>query len=192
MVPFAGYELPVLYERSGEHGGVLKEHLWCRSQAALFDVSHMGQIRWHGKDRIQFLERVVVSDIAGLDARLGQACLSLITNDQGGILDDTVITNYRDYVYMVVNGATKHADMQHFRQQLDLFDGDVSMEYLGDDVQLLALQGPKAAEAVAKLLPYYFDLSKMPFMSGVEVTLDGIDGCRLTRYVTFASARFTH
>ena len=111
MVPFAGYELPVLY-KGGDNGGVMKEHLWCRSdgKAALFDVSHMGQIRWHGKDRVAFLEKVVVGDIAGLGE--GEGCLSLITNVNGGIMDDTVITNAGDHVYMVVNGATKFGDMK--------------------------------------------------------------------------------
>ena len=79
----------------------MKEHLWCRSdnKSSLFDVSHMGQIRWHGKDRVKFLERVVVGDIDGLN--VGGGCLSLVTNVEGGILDDTVITKYGDYVYMV-------------------------------------------------------------------------------------------
>ena len=108
MVPFAGYELPVLYEREGM--GVLNEHLHTRAAgcASLFDVSHMGQIRWHGKDRVRFLESVVVGDIAVLGE--GEGRLSLVTNTAGGILDDTVITNAGDYVYMVVNGATKHDD----------------------------------------------------------------------------------
>lgn len=179
MVPFAGYELPVLYK--GENNGVMKEHLWCRSEgkASLFDVSHMGQIKWHGKDRVKFIEKVVVGDIAALTP--GNGCLSLITNANGGIIDDTVITNAGDYVYMVVNGATKHGDMAHFNEQLALFDGDVTMEYLEDTMQLLAVQGQGAAEAVKKLLPDDFDLVNMPFMSGVEVTLDKIQGCRITR-----------
>lgn len=106
MVPFAGYELPVLYK--SDNGGVMKEHLWCRSdgKASLFDVSHMGQIKWHGKDRAAFLEKVVVGDIAGLQA--GHGCLSLVTNGNGGIIDDTVITNAGEYIYMVVNGASEY------------------------------------------------------------------------------------
>jgi len=179
MVPFAGYELPVLYK--GENGGVMKEHLWCREEgkASLFDVSHMGQIRWHGKDRVKFLETLVVGDIAGLPANHG--CLSLVTNEKGGIIDDTVITNAGDFVYMVVNGATKHGDMAHFNEQLANFDGDVTMEYLEDTMQLLAVQGQGAAAAVAKLLPSDFDLVNMAFMSGVETTLNGVVGCRITR-----------
>eukprot|EP00587_Corethron_hystrix_P004747 CAMPEP_0113330730 /NCGR_PEP_ID=MMETSP0010_2-20120614/21900_1 /TAXON_ID=216773 ORGANISM="Corethron hystrix, Strain 308" /NCGR_SAMPLE_ID=MMETSP0010_2 /ASSEMBLY_ACC=CAM_ASM_000155 /LENGTH=413 /DNA_ID=CAMNT_0000193527 /DNA_START=112 /DNA_END=1354 /DNA_ORIENTATION=+ /assembly_acc=CAM_ASM_000155 len=179
MVPFAGYELPVLYK--GENGGVMKEHLWCREEgkASLFDVSHMGQIRWHGADRTKFIEKMVVGDIEGLTP--GNGLLSLVTNENGGILDDTVITKYEDYVYMVVNGATKHGDMAHFNKYLDDFDGDVTMEYLEDSMQLLALQGPGAATAIAKLLPDGFDLVNMAFMSGTETTLDGIEGCRITR-----------
>ena len=180
MVPFAGYELPVLY-KSGENSGVMKEHLWCRSpgRASLFDVSHMGQIKWRGKDRAAFLETVVVGDIKGLD--VGSGCLSLVTNENGGIIDDTVITNAGDHVYMVVNGATKFGDMAHFEGRMADFGGDVSMEYLGDDVQLLAVQGPGAADAVARLLPGGFDLSGMAFMTGAEATLDGVGGCRVTR-----------
>ena len=93
-----------------------------------------------------FLEKIVVGDIAGLAP--GTGCLSLVTNENGGILDDTVITNAGDYVYMVVNGATKFGDMAHFNEQLASFGGEVSMEYLEESMQLLALQGPGAAAAV--------------------------------------------
>ena len=80
-----------------------------------------------------------------------------------------------------VNGATKYGDMKHFQEQLDQFDGDVAMEYLEDSMQLLAIQGPGAAAPVSKLLPDAFDLEKMAFMTGTNTTLDGIDGCRITR-----------
>jgi aminomethyltransferase len=179
MVPFAGYELPVFYD--GENGGVMKEHLWCRSQAALFDVSHMGQILWRGKDRVRFLETMAVGDIGGL--KQGAGCLSLVTNEKGGIIDDTVITNAGEYIYMVVNGATKVDDMAHFKHHMEAFDGDVGMEYLEDSMQLLAIQGPGASEAVKKLLPSDFKLEQMAFMTGTETKLDGIAGCRITRYV---------
>lgn len=132
---------------------------------------------------MQVLERLVVGDIAGLSGN--SACLSLVTNLKGGILDDTVITNAGDYTYMVVNGATKYDDMKHFDNIIssEFADKEVCYEYLGDDVQLLAIQGPAAAAAVAKLVPSDLDLSKMPFMTGYPTTLDGIDGCRITRYV---------
>jgi len=103
MVPFAGYELPVQYEGLG----VLKEHLHTRAQncASLFDVSHMGQIKWHGKDAVKFIEKMCVGDILSL--KPGEAKLSLIMNEKGTIVDDTVITNAGDHIYMVVNGACK-------------------------------------------------------------------------------------
>lgn len=127
----------------------------------------------------------MVGDIAGLSH--GSGCLSLVTNENGGILDDTVITNYSndDYIYMVVNGATKHADMKHFNDVLssEFSQADVTMEYLEDSMQLLAVQGPGAAAAVAKLLPSSIDLTRMAFMTGTETTLDGIPKCRITRYV---------
>lgn len=123
----------------------------------------------------------MVGDIAGLVE--GSGCLSLVTNEQGGILDDTVITNAGDYIYMVVNGATKHNDMKHFNKILADFPGDVTMEYLEDSMQLLALQGPGAVAAIAKILPSDFNLTHMAFMTGTNTTLDGIPGCRITRYV---------
>lgn len=91
MVPFAGYELPVLYEN--ESGGVMNETLHCRApgKASVFDVSHMGQIRWTGKDAADFLEKVLVGDIKGLKS--GDGRLTLITNAQGGIIDDTVVSD---------------------------------------------------------------------------------------------------
>jgi len=179
MVPFAGYELPVLYKR--ENGGVKNEHLWCREEGkcALFDVSHMGQIRWYGEDRAEFLEKVVVGDIKSLAS--GTGLLSVVTNSKGGIIDDTVITNSGDNIYMVVNGACKFGDMKHFNEQLENFDGDVTMDYLGDAKQLLAIQGKGAAAAVAKILPDGFDLTNMAFMTGVDTKFMGIEGCRITR-----------
>ena len=96
-------------------------------------------------------------------------------------MDDTVITNAGDYIYMVVNGATKFGDMDHFQSQLQEFDGDVTMEYLEDKMQLLALQGPGAATAVSKILPEGFDLTNMAFMTGTDTKLDGIENCRITR-----------
>lgn len=103
IVPFAGYSLPVQYEGLG----VKTEHLHTRSAtgAGLFDVSHMGQIKWHGKDALAFVEKMVVGDIASL--KVGEAKLSLIMNEQGTIMDDTVVANAGDYFYMVVNGACK-------------------------------------------------------------------------------------
>lgn len=114
MVPFAGYELPVQYP-----DGVLKSHLHTRAEggASLFDVGHMGQLTWHGKDAARFLDSLVVADVP--EIKEGEAKLTLLTNAKGGIIDDSVITNHgKGVIYMVVNGATKHGDMAHFDEQL--------------------------------------------------------------------------
>jgi len=92
MIPFAGYEMPVLYK------GILEEHIHCREHASVFDVSHMGQIRIHGKDRVEFIESLCCGDIKELKG--GAATLSLFTNENGGIIDDTIITNKRDFLYI--------------------------------------------------------------------------------------------
>ena len=179
MVPFAGYELPVQYEGYG----VKKEHEWTRSEgkASLFDVSHMGQINWYGKDAVKFIEKVVCGDIASLKS--GEGKLSLIMNENGGIMDDTVISNAGEFIYMVVNGACKHKDMEHFNKYMSEAinkEGlDVTMEYMHDQ-QLLALQGPGAASSLSTLCPS-IDFNKMPFMAGTIATVAGIDNCRVTR-----------
>ena len=186
MVSFAGYSLPVFYENlpKGNPGGIMAEHNHTRSSdcSSIFDVSHMGQIKWHGKDRVKFLESMVCSDLASL--KPGEGLLSLITNEEGGIIDDTVINNSTDgdHIYMVVNGACKFGDMEHFQKYLDEFDGDCTMEYLEDTMSLLALQG-KGAGAVLSELMGGADLSKMTFMTGhlSEVTIGGVEGCKLTR-----------
>ena len=182
MVPFAGYELPVQFKGVG----VKKEHLHTRSAncASLFDVSHMGQIKWHGADAAKFLETLLVGDVQGLDVRRG--CLSLVMHEGGGIIDDTIVMNANGHVHMVVNGACKVKDMAHFEAQLAAFKasgggGDVAMEYLGDDQPLIAVQGPGAAAAVARLTPDSAAVDKMPFMSQVETEVGGVPGCRVTR-----------
>ena len=175
MVPFAGYILPVQFEGAG----VLKEHEHTRTKAGLFDVSHMGQIHWYGKDAATFLEKLVVSDIKGL--RAGEATLSLIMQEDGGIVDDTIITNAGDYIYMVVNGACKWKDMDHFKKYLaENKNLDVKMEYQAD-AELVALQGPEAKNVMSNLLPKV-NFTNMNFMSSTLVNVPGIPTpCRVTR-----------
>jgi len=175
MVPFAGYELPVQYDGLG----VKKEHEHTRAadSASVFDVSHMGQIRWYGKDAVKFIEKMVVGDIASLKS--GEGKLSLIMNEAGGIVDDTVITNAGDCIYMVVNGACKDKDMAHFKRYMDEYKMDVDMVYEGDQ-QLLALQGKGAAKVLARLCPE-INYSRMGFMTGQQATVVGIPNCRVTR-----------
>lgn len=180
MVAFAGYSLPIMYKGAPESSGIMNEHLWCRSpgKASIFDVSHMGQVRWRGSDRVKFLETLVVGDIQGLGE--GDSCLSLLTNQNGGIIDDTVITNVGDVIDMVINGATKDTDLEHMRQQMSAFDGHVEFDLLHDTHGLIALQGSGAVDALLPFLPGNFDITKMKFMSSTDVRIHDVN-CRMTR-----------
>ncbi|KAE8893728.1 Aminomethyltransferase [Phytophthora fragariae] len=177
MVPFAGYAMPVQYQ-----AGVLQSHLHTREPncASLFDVSHMGQLRVTGADRLRFLESVVVGDLQALGS--GEAKLSLITSDQGGILDDCVISRYDDHVYVVVNAGNQDADVAHMRQLLERFQGDARLERI-DDRALVALQGPGAAAVVEALKPNV-DLQDLEFMHGVFTPLTLPSGQQLEVILT--------
>jgi aminomethyltransferase len=139
MVPFAGYAMPVQYE------GIIAEHLWTRENAGLFDVSHMGQLGVSGEGAAQALEALLPGDIAGL--KPGRMRYSLLLAESGGILDDLMVTfTGRDYA-IVVNGATKWDDIGHLREHLP---DAITLTHF-DEQALLALQGPKATDALARL-----------------------------------------
>ena len=165
MVPFAGYDMPVQYT-----AGVLKEHLHTRAAAGLFDVSHMGQIILRPKsgrleDAAQALEQLVPVDVAGL--KPGRQRYALFTNDAGGICDDLMLANRGDHLLLVVNAACKEADEAHLRAHLS---GDCDIERL--DHALIALQGPKAEAALARLAPACAALS---FMDVATLDILGAD-----------------
>ena len=110
MVPFAGYSMPVQYE------GVLAEHVWTRTSAGLFDVSHMGQLTFHG-DRVDAgLETLLPGELQML--KDGRLRYSMLLDDNGGIIDDLMATRRGDHFYVVVNGATKHGDIEQFEKRL--------------------------------------------------------------------------
>src|SRR6266436_5458736 len=171
MVPFAGYDMPVQYA-----AGVLREHLHTRNGAGLFDVSHMGQVALHAKsgkveDAALALERLVPQDILGVAP--GRQRYAQFTNDQGGILDDLMVTNFGSHLFLVVNAACKAEDEAHLRASLQ--DACV-IEPLGNRA-LIALQGPKAESVLAKLCP---DAGAMRFMDAGPHRVDGID-CYVSR-----------
>ena len=166
MVPFAGYEMPVQYPL-----GVKKEHLHTRESAGLFDVSHMGQLILRGEGAARMLESLVPVDIIDLPA--GKQRYAFFTNDQGGILDDLMVTNFGDHLYVVVNAACKEQDIQHIKSHLP--EG-VELELLADRA-LLALQGPKAAEVLARIQPQVAD---MVFMDARKLEIAGIE-CFVSR-----------
>lgn len=115
---------------------------------------------------------------ARLPLRQGTSTLSVITNEEGGIVDDTVMTNAGDWVYMVINGATKHDDIAHLRREMDAFGGDVQLEHL-EDRSLLALQGPAAMDVLGTLCAA--PLPEMAFMTSTPAAVAGVDGCIVTR-----------
>lgn len=169
MVPFAGYDMPVQYP-----AGILSEHLHTRAKAGLFDVSHMGQMRLtakSGHNAAAALERLVTSDIRDL----GQAKMryALFTNEAGGILDDLMVTNLGDHLMLVVNAACKEADEAHLRAHIS---ADVEIENLSARA-LLALQGPAAVDALARLAPECWQL---PFMTSAVWVIEGAR-CFVTR-----------
>jgi aminomethyltransferase len=160
MVEFAGYWMPVQYE------GILAEHLWTRDSAGLFDVSHMGQLHLSGEGVEAALEAVLPIDLRTLKPHGPR--YSMLLDEEGGILDDLMVTRWDDGFYLVVNGATKWDDIAHLREHLP---DEVTLSHM-DESALLALQGPKAAEALERLAP---GVSALTFMKGGQFKLAGVD-----------------
>jgi len=161
MVPFAGYEMPVQYP-----AGILAEHRQTRSRAGLFDVSHMGQANLRGPAAAAALETLVPQDVIGLAP--GRQRYAFFTNDSGGILDDLMVTNAGDHLYLVVNAARKAHDFALLSK--------LNPEILADRA-LLALQGPEAAKVMARLAT---GIDVMPFMTSRAVEI-GNCRCRVSR-----------
>lgn len=162
MVPFAGYHMPVQYQ-----DGIIAEHGWTRESASLFDVSHMGQLMVTGEGAAEALEALVPGAIGSL--KPGHVRYTLLLNDEGGILDDLMITNATEWIaaveddegnvveegrwgepayYLVVNGATKWDDIAHLREHLP---DEVTLTHM-EDQALLAVQGPNAATALGRAM----------------------------------------
>ena len=166
MVPFAGYDMPVQYPL-----GVMKEHLHCRAAAGLFDVSHMGQVILRGAGAAAGVESLIPQDVIGLE--VGRQRYGFFTNAAGGIEDDLMFANRGDHLFLVVNAGCKEADVARLRGALE---PDVTVEYI-EDRALLALQGPAAESALAKLAP---EVADMRFMDVATVTLNGVE-CWVSR-----------
>ncbi len=171
MVPFAGYAMPVQYDFTGTmaercRGGVLSEHLHCRAKAALFDVSHMGQAMLEGPGAAAALERLVPGDIIGL--KPGRQRYTLLTNAQGGIVDDLMVANLGDdRLFLVVNASRKHVDFPLIAAALP---PGVTLRPLPDRA-LLALQGPAAASILD---------GPKSFMGVATMPVEGIE-CMVSR-----------
>ncbi|WP_298187490.1 glycine cleavage system aminomethyltransferase GcvT [uncultured Pseudomonas sp.] len=168
MVPFADYDMPVQYPL-----GVMKEHLHTREQAGLFDVSHMGQIVLRGANAAKALETLVPVDI--IDLPVGMQRYAMFTDENGGILDDLMVANLGDdTLFLVVNAGCKHQDLAHLQQHIG---SQCEIEEQFEARALLALQGPKAVDVLARLAP---EVAQMTFMQFAPVRLLGVD-CYVSR-----------
>ncbi|GAA6152779.1 glycine cleavage system aminomethyltransferase GcvT [Pseudoteredinibacter isoporae] len=160
MVPFAGYSMPVQYPL-----GIKGEHLHCRDNAGLFDVSHMGQLVIRGEGLAQALEKLIPVDLEALAKN--QQTYAVLTNEEGGILDDLIICKWdEDCFFLVVNAACKEQDIAHLQRHLEGFEFDIF-----DDRALLALQGLKAADVMKRFAAQACELT---FMNGCHCEFDGI------------------
>ncbi|MGM0536170.1 MAG: glycine cleavage system aminomethyltransferase GcvT [Pseudomonadota bacterium] len=159
MVPFAGHEMPVQYPL-----GVKREHEHTRRACGLFDVSHMGQILLRGPQPAEALETLVPADIVGLAE--GMQRYALFTAEEGGILDDLMVVNAGEHLYLVVNAACREQDIAHLRRGLP--DHEVEVVDRG----LLALQGPAASEVMQRLCPA---ACEMVFMRHGHFSIEGIE-----------------
>ena len=170
MVPFAGYAMPIQYE------GIIAEHNWTRAQTGLFDVSHMGQLLVEGPDLAavaDWLESLAPGDFKALKPH--RVRYSLLLADNGGVLDDLMVTNTGRNFYLVVNGATKHDDIAHMLARLP---AGLSLHHM-DDHALLALQGPAAVSVMSRFAlepetadqPAFADLK---FMAGARYRWNGV------------------
>ena len=166
MVEFAGWTLPVQYP-----AGIMAEHRHCRSAAALFDVSHMGQVLVHGTTAAEAFERLVPADVQGLAE--GALRYTVFTDDAGGVLDDLIVGRVAGGLFVVVNAGCRDADIAHMRAALE---PALTVEELADRA-LLALQGPEAAAVMARLAPSSVELA---FMQAREVIVAGAP-CRVAR-----------
>lgn len=165
IVPFAGWEMPVQFS-----AGVLREHLSTRSEAGLFDVSHMGQVILRGPNVAEALEHLVPVDVIGL--KEGRQRYAMFTTETGGIIDDLMITNKGDHFYLVVNAGRYDVDLAHMRANLP----GIEITPLPNRA-LIALQGPQAVDALARLNPA---AAQMRFMSHAEMQLAGAE-CWVSR-----------
>ena len=161
MVPFAGYAMPVQYP-----AGLMAEHHHTRAGAGLFDVSHMGQLRLEGADAAAAFESLMPVDV--IDLAPGKQRYGLLLTEQGTIIDDLMFVNRGDHLFVIVNGACKHGDLQHMQERIGQRCGIVPMFDRG----LLALQGPKAVDALRRLLP---GVDGLVFMTGAAFEWQGAD-----------------
>lgn len=163
MVPFAGYNMPVQYE------GINAEHAAVRKSVGVFDVSHMGEFILKGEGALDLIQRVISNDASKLYD--GKVQYAYLPNEQGGIVDDLLVYRIDEKTYMlVVNASNIEKDWNWIRQYNT---GEVEMHNISDQTSLLAVQGPKAAEALQSLTT--IDLASMEYYTFTKGTFAGVE-----------------
>ena len=158
FVPFAGYEMPIQYKE-----GIVREHISTRSYAGFFDVSHMGQFFLEGDDTLtSCLEKIIPADLKSL--KLNHSKYSFLLNDNGGIIDDLIITKTKKGFCIILNAACKDNDVKVISKLLN----KNHKYYINSDLSLIALQGPKSVEILEKITP---GVSNLKFMTGDDYNL---------------------
>ena len=159
FVSFAGYEMPIQYK-----DGIVKEHISTRSYAGFFDVSHMGQFFLEGDETLaNALEKIIPADLRSL--KLNHSKYSFLLNNEGGIIDDLIITKTSKGFCIILNAACKENDVK----QIEKFLNKDHKYFLNNDLSLIALQGPKAVEILEKIVP---GVSNLKFMTGDNFKFD--------------------
>ncbi len=161
FVPFAGYEMPIQYAE-----GIVKEHIYTRTYAGFFDVSHMGQYFLEGDISLEkALEKIIPADLNSL--KLNQSKYSFLLNDNGGIIDDLIITKTNKGFCIILNAACKENDVKQISKYLNT----EHKSYLNSDLSLIAIQGPKSASILDNLIP---GVSNLKFMNGNNFKFNGV------------------
>ena len=161
MVPFAGYSMPVQYPM-----GLMAEHIHTRSEAGLFDVSHMGQLRLVGNDAASAFESLMPVDV--IDLPVGKQRYGLLLTDEGNIIDDLMFVNRGADIFVIVNGACKVNDIAHIQGRIGAKCQVIPMP----ERALLALQGPKAVDVLSRMVP---GVEKLVFMTGASFDWQSAD-----------------
>lgn len=143
IIPFAGFDMPVNYSK-----GILQEHFAVRRSVGIFDVSHMGEVEIHGKNALAFVQKLTINDASKLNA--GQAQYSAMCYVEGGIVDDLLVYHRGDHYFLVINASNIVKDLAWMHEVARGMD-DVEIRNISDEMNLLAVQGPKSLETMQKL-----------------------------------------
>jgi aminomethyltransferase len=182
MVEYAGWEMPLLYNLPGGGGGIMAEHEHTRTAASLFDVSHMGRLKFTGREAEKFLNRMCTRNIS--KAEEGQSVYSLVCNENGGVLDDVIVSRFEKYWYLVCNAANRGKLLKWFAGQQAAAGMSVTLEDETEKTGMVAVQGPKAVGLLDELLPepvselrrYHFTTMRYMLIVSFQVFRSGYTG----------------